>query len=115
MSSEESHALVGQVLDYLQSRRRFRVAVGAILVALLVAYGVHSLYQVLPRRYTLTISGGGIVSNRHYLAHVLAKEAAKNGLTLVVKPLSGGMLATLEDLGNGKVDVAVVQGGLEET
>jgi hypothetical protein len=117
MSRAESDALLGRLLARMQSSRRVRVAIGAILAGALVAYGVHSLYQLLPRRYTLNITGGGIVSNRHYLVHILSQEGAKRGLTLVVKPESRGALAMLADLSKGGadgVDVAVVQGGLDE-
>ena len=72
----ESEAYLAKLFDYLQSSRRIRMGILFVLVAVLVGFGVRSVYQLVPRRYTLTITGGDIVSNRHYLAHLLVHHRA---------------------------------------
>src|ERR1700679_1132570 len=98
MSRAESDAVLARFLNYLQSSRRIRIGILVVIAGLFVAYGARSIYQLLPKRYSLTISGGDIVSNRHYLAHILSEEAAKKGLTLIVRPQRGGSLSVLDAL-----------------
>jgi TRAP-type uncharacterized transport system substrate-binding protein len=110
----ESQALLDQFLDFLQRDRRIRFALGALLVSALLLLAGRSVYRLVPRHYTLSITGGDIVSNRHYLARILQSEATKSNLTLIVEPVSSG-LDTLERVSQGKIDLAFVQGGLEQT
>ncbi len=114
MGHAESEAVLKRLLDFLQRGRHTRLAIAAVLVALLLALAIRSLVGLVPRTYALTMTGGDIVTNRHYLAKILQGEAQKQGITLVVKPVSG-VLAELEAVSEGKVDLALVQGGLETT
>ena len=114
MSRADSEAVLKQALDRLQRSRRIRLAIAVALVLGLLALAVRSLVGLVPRTYVATITGGDIVSNRHFLAKVLQDEARKAGITLVVKPYRGAK-AELEALSDGKVDFAFVQGGLEAT
>jgi len=113
-ASAESEALLQRALDFLQQNRRIRLALGALLVLGMLAVAGRSALRLVPRHYSLTITGGDIVSNRHFLARILQKEAPKVGLTLVVEPVSSG-LDMLERVSQGKIDLAFVQGGLERT
>ena len=61
------------------------------------------------------MTGGDIVTNRHYLAKILQSEAQKAGVTVIVKPVLAGAAAELEAVSEGKIDLALVQGGLETT
>ena len=114
MSYAESEAVLKRLLDSLQRDRRVRLGIGACLVAVLLVLAVRAIVGLIPRTYTLTITGGEIVTNRHYLAKVLQDEAKKQRITLVVKP-SHGARAALEAVSEGKVDLALVQGGLDAT
>lgn len=78
----------------------------------LVAVAARSVYALVPRHYTLSISGGDIVSNRHYLARILQNESPKKGVTLVVEPREG-TLSVLQGVSEGKIDLALIQGGLD--
>jgi TRAP-type uncharacterized transport system substrate-binding protein len=80
-----------------------------VLVALLLV-AARSAYGLLPRTHALTISGGGILGERHLLAKILQGEAAKKGIVLTVRPVSDDREA-LEQVGSGKLDLAFVQGG----
>jgi TRAP-type uncharacterized transport system substrate-binding protein len=114
MGNEESSALLKRALDWMQGRPAVRIAIGLALLCILLVFAGRSLYRVLPREYTITITGGDIVGNRHYLARVLQAEAAKKGITLVIRPVSGSIEA-LEQVSAGKLDMAFVQGGVEAT
>jgi TRAP-type uncharacterized transport system substrate-binding protein len=108
----EIESLLEKVLGHLQSRRYVRVTLGVLVIGALVAVAARSIYGLLPRHYTLTISGGDIVTNRHYLARILQKEAPKQGVTLIVQPREG-TLSVLQGVSDGKIDLALIQGGLD--
>jgi TRAP-type uncharacterized transport system substrate-binding protein len=114
MSQADSEAILRRALFFLQRDRRVRLAIAGALVFALVGLAGRSIYGLIPRTYVATITGGDIVTNRHYLAKILQSEARKEGITLVVKPVHG-TLAELEALSEGKIDLALVQGGLETT
>jgi TRAP-type uncharacterized transport system substrate-binding protein len=109
----ESDAILHRVLEFLQRDRRIRVGLGLLLVAAMLVIAGRSAYRLVPRHYTLTITGGDIVSNRHFLARIIQSEASKHGLTLIVEPVSTG-LDTLERVSQGKLDLAFIQGGIEQ-
>ncbi len=114
MSRAESDAILKRLIDYLQSHRALRLGLGALLVAALLGVAARALWQIIPRTYTLTVSGGDIVDNRHFIARVAQSEGLANGLDLIVKPTDGA-LASLEKVSSGELDMAFVQGGLEKT
>lgn len=86
-----------------------------ILLISLVAIGFCTLLYVvwgaLPRYYMLRITGGEILGNRHFLVKLLQNVGKDYGLSLVITPTSGSFQA-LEAVDKGKLDVAVIQGGL---
>jgi TRAP-type uncharacterized transport system substrate-binding protein len=114
MSRAESEAVLKEALDRLQRNKRIRLAIAVVLVAALLGLAARSLYGLVPQAYVVTITGGDIVTNRHYLAKILQSEARKVGITLIVKPVHGAV-AELEAVSEGRVDLALVQGGLETT
>ncbi|MGC4116911.1 MAG: TAXI family TRAP transporter solute-binding subunit [Myxococcales bacterium] len=113
-SNAESEKVLQRFLDFLQADRRIRVGLAALLLGALALVAGRSAYHLVPRHYTLSITGGDIVSNRHFLARILQAEAPKFGLTLIVEPVSSGSDA-LERVSQGKLDAAFVQGGMEQT
>lgn len=110
----ESEKLLQRVLDFLQADRRIRLGLAALLLGALAFVAGRSAWNLVPRHYTLTLTGGDIVSNRHFLARILQAEAPKFGLTLIVEPVSSGTDA-LERVSQGKLDAAFVQGGMDQT
>jgi TRAP-type uncharacterized transport system substrate-binding protein len=111
---KEAEAFLGKHLERLQQKAHIRQWLGGLLVAgLLVAMGYFA-YGLLPRQYALTITGGDILGNRHFVAKSLQEEAIRNGVGLRVIPTKGSTEA-LEMLDQGKLDLALVQGGLEAT
>ncbi len=73
---------------------------------------VYSIWGLLPRYYSLSISGGNVLSNRHHLAYVLAEQGKKEGIYLNVRPISG-TLQILDAVDRGEIDVALIQGGID--
>jgi TRAP-type uncharacterized transport system substrate-binding protein len=67
---------------------------------------------VLPRTYSLKITGGDILGNRHYLAGALRDEVLPDRVRLDVLPSEGSQDA-LTRVSEGKLDFALIQGGLE--
>lgn len=109
---EDAWGVLQEVLSKIQKSTKIRRILAIILVVALLGVTVYFVYGLLPKKYTLTISGGGILTNRHHLARVLQTEAVKSGLTLEIEPISGSM-DTLKAVSEGKLDLALVQGGLE--
>ena len=112
--ANEAEKILSQFLTRLQRNALVRklLAVGLLLALLCVV--AYFAYDVMPRHYALTISGGDIVSNRHYLAKSLQEEAASHGVSLDVRPV-GGSQEALALMDAGKLDLAFIQGGLENS
>ncbi len=114
LSTAEAQALLTRFLDLLQRNRWTRAGVGVLLAGGLLFLGARSLYNLIPRSYTLTMTGGDIVNNRHYLAKVLQSEARNRGISLVIQP-ERGTIDALEKVSKGQLDLAFVQGGMATT
>jgi TRAP-type uncharacterized transport system substrate-binding protein len=114
MSTAESEAVLKRVIDYLQASRVIRIALGVLFVGALLGLAGRAAYQLIPRSHTLSISGGDIVDNRHYIARVVQSEGKKQNLNLIVKPTSS-TLVSLERVSSGELDMAFVQGGIEKS
>lgn len=110
--ANEADKILSGFLKKLQKNARIRKALAACMLLAMLGVAAYFVYDILPRHYTLTITGGDLLSNRHYLAKSLQEEAAGIGLALEVKPVSGSReaLALVEE---GKLDLAFIQGGLE--
>lgn len=91
--------------------RAARLWAAAALLAL-AALALFSLAELLPRRHALTISGTDITSNRHFLARALQEAAREHGVALALRPTAGSQEA-LAMVAAGKLDLALVQGGLD--
>jgi TRAP-type uncharacterized transport system substrate-binding protein len=104
--------MVQKLLERIQQSQYGRKIVAFALIAGVLAVTGHFVYKLLPRSYTLTITGGEIVGNRHFMAKVLQEEATAAGITLKIIPTHGSVQA-LEMLQSGQLDLALVQGGLE--
>lgn len=107
----EADQLIRKYLNKLQQNKRLRTVLAALIVVALLGLMAKFAYDMMPRQYTLTITGGDILSQRHMIAKVLEEEAAKQGIALVIRPVSGSVQA-LEQVNSGKLDLAFIQGGL---
>jgi TRAP-type uncharacterized transport system substrate-binding protein len=110
--ANEAQKILDNLLGRIQQNAQLRNAVGIAAVVALLGVGASFLYDVLPRQYALSITGGDILSNRHFLARMLQKEAASNGVALTLDPMSGSKEA-LTAVDEGRLDLAVIQDGLE--
>jgi TRAP-type uncharacterized transport system substrate-binding protein len=113
MSKKESQAILDKFLSYLQSNKYIRLGIGFTIIAVLLFFAGRFAWGLLPREYSLKITGGDIVSNPHYLARILDRETNKAGVDLDVVPKEG-TLAELDAVSRGEVDLAFVQGGIEK-
>lgn len=102
---------LNETLDKIQRHDGFRKSLAALAVLVLLGVALHFVYEIIPRTYNLRITGGDVLSNRHFLARSLQAEALPRGVGLQVVPVHGSKEA-LEDLETGKLDLAFIQGGL---
>ena len=109
--NNEAWDILNNILDKIQNNDKARKTLAISLIIILVASTSFFLYGLLPKKYTLSISGGGILTNRHHLVKVLQEEALKSGITLDIQPIHGSV-ETLKAVSHGDLDLALVQGGL---
>lgn len=101
---------LSKFLSFLQYDWRVRFFLGALMLGGLLFVAGKSAMGLIPRHYTLSITGGDIVGNRHFLARILQSEAAKKNLTLVVRPEEESLTA-LKKVSDAQLDLAFIQGG----
>lgn len=112
--ANEAEKIINDFLKQLQKSEFIRTILAVFILIMLSGVAGYFIYEVLPRQYSLNITGGSILSNRHYLAKVLQEEIVKNGVALEIKPTSGSQEA-MELVSQGKLDFAFIQGGLDST
>lgn len=108
----EAYQILQRALASAQRHHYIRRTVALVMVLALLGVGGKFLYDLLPRTYSLTITGGDILSDRHYIARVLEEAGGKFGLDLEIVPIHGSLQA-LDLLNDGKLDLAIIQGGVE--
>ncbi len=110
--ANEAHNILNDWLKRLQRNERVRKILALGLLLALLGIAGHYVYEVLPRTYSLKITGGDILGNRHYLAGALRDDVLPDGVRLDVLPSEGSQDA-LTRVSEGKLDFALIQGGLE--
>jgi len=108
----EIEQYLADLLARLQRNDRLRMALAWILILLLLGLAGKFAYELMPRKHSLTITGGSLLSQRHFLARILEEEAYNRGVSLKIVPVSGSLEA-LERVDEGKLDLAFIQGGLD--
>ena len=103
---------VTEFLEKIRRNDRLRMALAWLLILALLSLAGKFAYELMPRKYSLTITGGSLLSQRHFLARILEEESFDRGLSLKIVPVSGSLEA-LERLDAGTLDLAFVQGGLD--
>lgn len=111
--NNEASYLLNKFLNKIQRNEKIRNTLAILLVTSLLSVAAYFIYDLLPKEYYLAISGGGILTNRHHLVKVLQSEAEKDSIHLQVEPVSGSLEA-LKEVSEGKLDLALIQGGLEK-
>lgn len=109
--SNEANAILSKVLTRLQQNVLIRKGLALALLLVLLGLAAHFVYEMLPRQYNLRITGGDLLSNRHFLAKILQDEARSHGVNLQLRPMAGSQEA-LEQIDQGRLDLAFIQGGL---
>lgn len=111
-ASNEVEELLFKALDWFRSKHHLRKGLALIVIALLLGLAGKFAYDLYPRHYELTISGGGMLTKSHHLAKVLQEEASRRNVSLTILPTAGSFQA-INDLNDGKLDLAFVQGGID--
>ena len=99
-------------LELLRTSRKIQKRLILILIVLLLGFAAKFTYELIPRHFNLSMTGGGLLSNRHHLAKILSEEALQHDVSIRVKPTSGSIQA-MELVDTGKLDLAFIQGGLD--
>lgn len=110
---EAENILSSDALSKFQQKAWFRKTVAIVLILLILALMGYFVYGLIPKQYTLRITGGDILGNRHLIAKVLKDEAASYGVNLIIQPTEGSVEA-IKNVSEGKLDIALVQSGLED-
>jgi TRAP-type uncharacterized transport system substrate-binding protein len=110
--ANEAHKILDNLLKRIQKNARLRNALAVCAVLALLGTAASFLYDVLPRQFALTVTGGDILSNRHAMARLLQRESAGNGVALRIIPVSGSQEALMA-VNDGKLDLAFIQDGLD--
>ena len=103
-----------QVVTHLEKARRNekgRRILGIALIALLLLISAKLIFNLIPQNYILSVTSGSVLSERHFLITLLQDEVAENFLSLKVTKTAGSLDA-LELVNSGKLDLALVPGGL---
>lgn len=99
-------------LEILRTNRKIQKRIIFILIFLLLGLAAKFAYELMPRHFNLSLTGGGLLSNRHHLAKILSEEAGQQHLSIRVLPTSGSIQA-MDLIDAGKLDLAFIQGGLD--
>jgi len=110
--ANEANVILNNYLNRIQQNTTFRKGLAICILLVFSSVAGFFIYEILPRQYAFSITGGNILSNRHYLAKVMQEEIAHNGVSFEIKPTSGSQEA-LEMVSQGKLDFAFIQGGLD--
>jgi TRAP-type uncharacterized transport system substrate-binding protein len=108
----EVESILFKGLDWLRSKHHIRKGLALLTIGLLLGLAAKFAYDLYPRNYELTISGGGMLTKSHHLAKVLQEEATRRNVSLTIAPTAGSFQA-LNDLNDGRLDLAFVQGGID--
>ena len=108
----EIEQILTDILEKIRRNDRVRMALAWILILVLLSFAGKFAYELIPRKYSLTITGGSLLSQRHFLARILEEEGFDRGISLKIVPVSGSLEA-LERVDEGKLDLAFIQGGLD--
>jgi TRAP-type uncharacterized transport system substrate-binding protein len=111
---DEIEKHVFATLDWLRSKHHIRKGLALVVIALLLGLAGKFAYDLYPQHYTLSISGGGMLTKTHYLTKVLQDEASHHNITLNIIPTTGSF-QSLNELNEGRLDLAFVQGGIAPT
>lgn len=111
-ASNEIEEYLFKALDWLRSKHHIRKGLALALIALLLILAGKFAYDLYPRNYELSISGGGMLTKSHQLAKVLQDEALRKNVSLTIVP-SAGSYEALNALNEGTLDLAFVQGGID--
>ncbi len=106
-----------KVITHLEKARRHqkgRRYLAIALISLLLLISGKLIFDLIPRNYVLSITGGSVLSERHFLIKLLQEEVTQRFVSLKVAQTVGSLDA-LDLVNAGKIDLALVTGGVVNT
>lgn len=101
-----------KLVQKFKSSEKLKRGVLLVFLAVLLGIGTKFVYELIPRHYLLTMTGGSVLSQRHFLVKVLQEELEQKHVSIKIVHAAGSVEA-LEEVNDGKIDLALVQGGLD--
>jgi len=111
--ASEAEDLLHKVLHYFRTTEWIRNTLLALLLICLLGVSSFYAYTVMPKTYTVTMTGGDILGNRHFLTRILQGALTDEGVNLLIRPTEGS-LSALAKVSEHKIDLALVQGGVQK-
>lgn len=111
--ASEAEELLSKVLKYFQSTPWIRKSILTLMILGLAAVCAFYAYSVMPKTYTLTMTGGDVLGNRHFVTKTIQEEIVSDGVNVKVRPTDGNLWA-LQKVAEHKIDLALVQGGMKK-
>ena len=100
------------LIERFRRNRKLQKRIALFAVIVLLGLAGKFAYDLLPRHYNVSLSGGSLLGNRHLLAKILSDESSQQNVSIRVVPTSGAFDA-LEQIEENKLDLALIQGGLD--
>lgn len=110
-NTKEAQKYLDKFLKKLQKNPKIRKTLQYITLCALLLTGLYFINGLLPHHYSISISGGELLGDRHYVTKLMEEQTLANGVDLSVTPLEGSIEA-LQAVSEGKIDLALVQSGL---
>lgn len=101
-------------LEKARHHEKGRRILAIALISLLLLISGKLFFDLIPRNYILSITGGSVLSERHFLTKLLQDEASERFLSLKIAK-SMGSLDALDLVDSGKIDLAFITGGVVNT
>jgi TRAP-type uncharacterized transport system substrate-binding protein len=111
--ASEAEEILHKVLHFFRTTAWIRKTLLGLLLIFLLGVSSFYAYTILPKTYTVTMTGGDILGNRHFLTRILQDALVKDGVNLLIRPTDGS-LSALEKVAEHKIDLALVQGGVQK-
>jgi TRAP-type uncharacterized transport system substrate-binding protein len=113
IDEEVGSKFLENIFNKVIGNRFVQIGIYVIVIGLVLGVIGYFIYSVIPKSYVLNTSGGDILSSRHFIVKKLQEEAEKERVKLQIHPTSGS-LEVLEQVNEGKLDVAFIQGGIDK-
>lgn len=110
--ANEADKAISDFFKRLQKKAYVRKVFAICLLLVMCAILGYFVSNIVPRQYHLKITGGDLLTNRHYLARLVQEEIEAKGVFLEISPTDGSK-AAFDRVKTGELSFAFIQGGLD--